>query len=232
MPSVLRIPLLLGVVAIIALVVASLGYYTVEQGERGVVLRFGQVTEVAQPGLHFKIPFVDTVEMVSIRTRILDWSGPNLMHTYSRDQQPAELTVRLTYFIKPDNDSVKALYAQYGSVDNYAQAVIWPRASEQIKTTFGQFNAVTACRRGRISTPRSKPPSSPPSRGRPSPTRSSRARSKASRSRTSTFPKPTRPRSKRACRPRSRSSASTRTSSASAPTPRSASCRRRPRPTP
>ncbi len=144
MPTLLRIPLALVVLVIVGLVIARLGFYSVEQGQRGVLLRFGQVVEVAQPGPHFKVPFVDAVRFVTVRTQILDWSGSSVMHTYSRDQQPAELSVRLTYFIKPDNDSITALYAQYGSVESYAQAVIAPRAAEQIKTTFGQFNAVTA----------------------------------------------------------------------------------------
>jgi regulator of protease activity HflC (stomatin/prohibitin superfamily) len=144
MPMILRLPIALIVIVVVALITARLSFYTVEQGERGVLLRFGEIVDVAQPGPHFKVPFVDTVRNVSVRTRILDWSGANVMQTYSRDQQPAELTVRLTYFIKADNASVTELYSQYGSVENYAQAVIAPRAAEQIKTTFGQFNAVTA----------------------------------------------------------------------------------------
>jgi regulator of protease activity HflC (stomatin/prohibitin superfamily) len=144
MPTLLKIPAVLVVVIVLALITARLSFYSVEQGERGVLLRFGEVIDVAQPGPHFKVPFVDSVRTINVRTRIIDWSGANVMHTYSRDQQPAELTVRLTYFIKPDNESVTALYAQYGSVESYAQAVIAPRAAEQIKTTFGQFNAVTA----------------------------------------------------------------------------------------
>lgn len=144
MPALLRIPLIAGVILIVALVVARLGFYSVEQGQRGVLLRFGQVVEVAQPGPHFKMPFIDTVRFVNVRTQIVDWSGQTVMHTYSRDQQPAELSVRLTYFIKPDDESVKYLYEQYGSVPNYEQAVVRPRAAEQIKTAFGQFNAVTA----------------------------------------------------------------------------------------
>jgi regulator of protease activity HflC (stomatin/prohibitin superfamily) len=144
MPAILRSLLVAGVVLIVALVTARLGFYSVEQGQRGVLMRFGEVVAVAEPGPHFKVPFIDTVRFVSVRTQIVDWSGQTVMNTYSRDQQPADLSVRLTYFVKPDPASVQYLYERYGSVESYEQAVIRPRAAEQIKTTFGQFNAVTA----------------------------------------------------------------------------------------
>jgi regulator of protease activity HflC (stomatin/prohibitin superfamily) len=144
MPKILWTPILLGVAAVFALVILRMGFYTVDTGELGVILRYGQVMGIAQPGPHLKIPLVDTVATVSTRTRWIDWRDSGVMQTYSRDQQPAELTVRVSYHIKPDSESVKALYAQYGTVQSYETAVIQPRATQEIKTTFGQFNAVTA----------------------------------------------------------------------------------------
>ncbi|MGD2131908.1 MAG: prohibitin family protein [Maricaulaceae bacterium] len=138
------IPAVLVVLAALALVGWRMAAYTIEQGERGVLLRFGEAVEVAGPGLHFKIPLVHTVRKVNIRRQYIDWSGEGVMVAYSRDQQPAEMAVRLTYYIRPDTESILELYADYGTVANYTQAVIYPRAAEQIKTTFGQFNAVTA----------------------------------------------------------------------------------------
>lgn len=42
-------------------------FYTIEPGERGVVLRFGKVRQkIAQPGLNFKIPLADEVIKVDI----------------------------------------------------------------------------------------------------------------------------------------------------------------------
>ena len=140
----ISIPITMLVIAALALVGWRLSAYTVEQGERGVLLRFGEAIEVAEPGLHFKIPFVHTVRKVNIRRQYIDWSGSDVMVAYSRDQQPAEMTVRLTYFVRSDRDSILELYQDYGTDQNYAQAVIRPRTSQQIKTTFGQFNAVTA----------------------------------------------------------------------------------------
>jgi len=34
-------------------------YFGVEAGDRGVVLRFGEVNRIVEPGPHFKIPFAE-----------------------------------------------------------------------------------------------------------------------------------------------------------------------------
>ena len=63
------------VISIIAFLVlfASDMYYTIDANERGVVLRFGKAgkTEsggyaLVEPGLHFKLPFIDQVEKVKV----------------------------------------------------------------------------------------------------------------------------------------------------------------------
>ena len=43
-------------------------WYTIDQTERGVLLRTGAVIGTAQPGLGFKVPLIDTVEKVSVKT--------------------------------------------------------------------------------------------------------------------------------------------------------------------
>ena len=56
-----------GIVA--ALVIFNIVYssfYTINPGERGVVLRFGKYTKTADPGLNFKLPLVDTVFKVNV----------------------------------------------------------------------------------------------------------------------------------------------------------------------
>jgi membrane protease subunit HflK len=42
------------------------GFYTIQPGERGVVRRFGRVTAIAGPGLHFRLPVVDALDRVAM----------------------------------------------------------------------------------------------------------------------------------------------------------------------
>lgn len=62
------------IAALILLVVASSAIFTVHQAERAFVLRFGQYQRpVDQPGLHFKLPLVETVTYFD--RRVLDFDA-------------------------------------------------------------------------------------------------------------------------------------------------------------
>ena len=60
--------LLIVVLIIIVIQVVYSSFYTIKPGERGVVLRFGEYSKTASPGLNFKIPLVDNVIKVDIET--------------------------------------------------------------------------------------------------------------------------------------------------------------------
>jgi len=51
---------------IIILILGAFSFYTVDANENGVILRFGKYAHTTQPGLHFKIPFIDHVERVKV----------------------------------------------------------------------------------------------------------------------------------------------------------------------
>jgi len=59
----------IGVIIAIALIVWGFtGLYTVNEGNRGVVLRFGEYTETTMSGLHWHIPFpIEQVEIVNVQ---------------------------------------------------------------------------------------------------------------------------------------------------------------------
>ena len=54
------------IILIVLLIWMATGFYIVDQGSRGVVLRFGKNTEITQPGPRWHIPYpVETVEVVN-----------------------------------------------------------------------------------------------------------------------------------------------------------------------
>ena len=127
------------VVAVAAVIVLFNGFFTVDQGYRGVHLRLGAVVGIAQPGLGFKIPFLDRVVMIRTQTNSKVYDN---METYSRDQQLAELRMSVTYRLVPD--AVDQVYAQFGSEEGLVTRLIDRRVNELARTVFGQFNAVEA----------------------------------------------------------------------------------------
>jgi membrane protease subunit HflK len=67
----------IGFVLVIALVVWALsGIYTIKEAERGIILRFGQFHSISDPGLRWKMTFIDRVIPVEIEAvRSLSASG-------------------------------------------------------------------------------------------------------------------------------------------------------------
>lgn len=134
------------IAAIFAIVFAIFGitillgsWYTVDQGERGVMLRNGAITGTAEPGLGFKMPIIDKVVDIDVRTRAKLYE--NIL-AYSRDQQTAGLTVSVNFRVPAD--AVTTVYEEYGSVNGLASRLLDRKVMDETKNIFGQFNAVTA----------------------------------------------------------------------------------------
>lgn len=132
------------IVLLAGFLIATGSYYTTDAGEQAVVTRFGAISRIEGPGLHFKMPVVESVKKISTRTQTIEWSGHDSMESYSKDQQPAKLSLKVVYHVNSDPQSVSELYTQYRDAAGFASAIIIPRTFEAVKTIFGQFNAVTA----------------------------------------------------------------------------------------
>ncbi|MES2471303.1 MAG: prohibitin family protein [Pseudomonadota bacterium] len=133
-----------GIAVVVALVLLFSTAYTIDEGERGVILRLGRIVGEAGPGLHFKLPIINTVEKVSVQIQKEAFEktdlGDTRLQTYSRDQQPATIAMAINFHVT----DASAVYAQYGSLANMKTRVINSRAYDQLKTVFGQFDAADA----------------------------------------------------------------------------------------
>ena len=58
--------LLLAGLLVLTIVFGS--WYTIDQTQRGVLLRNGALVEVVQPGLHFKWPWIEAVYKIDMQT--------------------------------------------------------------------------------------------------------------------------------------------------------------------
>jgi regulator of protease activity HflC (stomatin/prohibitin superfamily) len=132
----------LGLVAAGVLAVAlvtSASYFTIDQGERGVVLRFGAINRIAEPGLGFKIPGIDTLVRISTQNQTMFYEG---IDTYSRDQQSADIDVSVIFRVPPEN--VAQLYTDYGSLEEATRRLVDRRLPRAMKEVFGEFTAATS----------------------------------------------------------------------------------------
>ncbi len=93
---------LLGVLIVIALVVwAGMGFYTVDQQERAVVLRLGKFHDVVQPGLQWYPPFIDIKENINV-TAVRDHQHVALMLT--EDENIVEVGLTVQYVVDNPKD--------------------------------------------------------------------------------------------------------------------------------
>ncbi len=114
-------------------------WYQIDQGEEGVVLRTGAVVGTQGPGLHFKVPLIEDVKEVSLQSHTETFEQ---MESYSRDQQPAQIRLSVSYHIIPGSGG--KVYAEYGSTENMIARLVEPRVPAIFKNVFGQYDALGA----------------------------------------------------------------------------------------
>ncbi len=126
-------------VAIVLLITLSGSWYTVNETERGVLLRNGALVGVVEPGLSFKIPFIESVKFISVQSNATTYQG---LQAYSKDQQTATLNVSVSWHVVPAE--VGKVYTQYQDLDGLVSRLISRQVPTQVENVFGQYNAVSS----------------------------------------------------------------------------------------
>ena len=139
-------------IALILLIAAGSGsFFTVDAGEKAVVLTFGEISRTADPGLHIKSPFVQTVKKFNVRVQKATFGRGEgalaeqpVLSAYSFDQQIIE-SYRLSITWSYDADKIDQVYKYFGTgvSDNIFHTVISPVVQQSTKTILGQYTAVT-----------------------------------------------------------------------------------------
>lgn len=129
----------LAVGAILLLTTLLGSWYQIDEKERGVVLRNGKFVEVAQPGLGFKLPFIESVKKVSTQNHTTQYKG---VQAYSRDQQAATVTVSVSWRVDPAD--VEAVYKGFGDEGQLRMRLIDRQIGAQMEQVFGGYTAVRA----------------------------------------------------------------------------------------
>ena len=125
---------ILGLVIIIVVTAASV--QIVDAGYRGVLLHWNAVDTNVSPldeGLHFVVPFQDTVVPIEVRTLkfVKDTSSA------SKDLQTVKTEVTVNY--RPAPNSVNTLFKEVGL--EYESRIIQPTVEEVVKQITARYNA-------------------------------------------------------------------------------------------
>ena len=110
-----------------------LSVYTVPAGFVGVVTRFGAVQRIVQPGFGIKIPLVEDVVKMDVRTQ----KDQTDATADSIDLQAVTSTIAVNYNLDPQYAS--QVYSSVGT--DYADILIAPAIQNIFKATTAQFTA-------------------------------------------------------------------------------------------
>ncbi len=115
--------LLAGMVAVAAVIWGFLGFYIVDEAERGVVLRFGRVLdETVGPGLHWNPPLIDEVSRVNVsEVNSKTYENRAMLTT---DENIIDIAVTVQYRIEDPVDYVIAVSDPERSLDNATESAL------------------------------------------------------------------------------------------------------------
>ena len=118
-------------------------FVVVDEGERGVILTFGEISRTIDSGLHFRIPVVQTVKKYNVRVQKSVFGQDDRLSAYSFDQQIIEsYRISITYQYNPNK--IEEIYRMFGTGDESLFAtVVLPIVQQTTKGIFGRFTAQT-----------------------------------------------------------------------------------------
>lgn len=135
-------------ISLFILIILFSAFGTVKAGQIGVKTRLGRVTNMIQPGLYMKMPFMEKVHKMDVKTRTINYDkngnegdsvDTSQLFGASSDLQDVKIGVVVTYHVDPTKAS--QIYSQYSSVENYEANVIEPMVRQVVKSTSAKFTA-------------------------------------------------------------------------------------------
>lgn len=127
-----------GIVGCIVLVILLGSFTLIGAGQRGVVLNLGAVQDrIMNEGFNFKIPFIQSVKKIDVKTQTVSFDGGEAMGAASKDLQDVTMNVVVNYH--QDISKVNKIYQEYGK--SYQMNVIEPIIRETVKSVASQYTA-------------------------------------------------------------------------------------------
>jgi regulator of protease activity HflC (stomatin/prohibitin superfamily) len=121
------------ILAIIFLILFFGSIKIIDAGERGTVLRLGNINRIMEPGLNFKIAFIEKVIKQQVRTEKQEVEAS----AASKDLQIVTSNIAIQYNIIPEE--IGTLYQEVGT--SYKSRIIDPAIQDAIKATTANYTA-------------------------------------------------------------------------------------------
>ena len=116
-------------IAVFLIVILALSIFIVNQWEKAVIIRFGRIVDVAEPGLHLRIPVLDSVRKVDMRTQTIDLMGQSAI---TKDNISVGIDAVVFMMIENAERVITQITNYRDAVSKYAQTAI--------RNIIGQYN--------------------------------------------------------------------------------------------
>lgn len=123
----------LGLGVFIALILLIGSFTTVQPGEKALIIRFGTIRSVLEPGISMKAPLIDKVIKLDVQTQKLETEAT----AASKDLQNTTARIAVNYQLEPGNE--KLLYSTIGL--NYENTILSPAVQESVKAATAKYTA-------------------------------------------------------------------------------------------
>ncbi len=135
-------PKMLGsaIVAIVVLILIYASFFNVQEGQRGLALRLGNIettkdgqAKIYGPGLHYKVPIIVTVRKFDVRLQDLEDKSPRIL---TKEQK----YLYVDYFAKWRIVDLPLYYTRTGGLSANAKQLLTQKINESLRAEFGKRN--------------------------------------------------------------------------------------------
>jgi modulator of FtsH protease HflC len=113
-------------------------FFVVYEGQRGLVIRLGDITknqkgmdQTYQPGLHFKWPIIDHVKLFDYRLRTFDVQSSRIL---TEEQK----YVLVDYFVKWRIDQLAVFYKRTDGFSSTTEGLVKQKVNDALRAAFGK----------------------------------------------------------------------------------------------
>lgn len=128
------------VIALFAFILLMASIYQVNEGQRGLLLRFGKIVENEQgtadiktPGIHFKLPVIYTARLFDVRLLTLDIQSSRIVTEEKKD-------VLVDYFVKWRIKDLEQYFISTDGREIRARTLLEQKLNDGLRAEFGKRN--------------------------------------------------------------------------------------------
>lgn len=110
------------------------GFYTLNEGELGLMLRNGKVCHEIGPGPGWKLPGIDTIFRISSKNNLLRIPSVN---NYTADNYAFNVSVSVAWHVAPEK--VADIYTQYNDIQSVELTLIRPRILAEVGLIMSRY---------------------------------------------------------------------------------------------